>query len=79
MIPATNRSRATAASMGLACVIAVFASKSLNACTAFCAVGNGRVLVGNNEDYTNPRTRLWFVTAKSGSFGRMYVGFDCNS
>jgi uncharacterized protein (TIGR03435 family) len=51
-------------------------SQRVAACTAFCAVGAGQVLVGNNEDWTNPRTRIWFVPAKPGSLGRMYVGFD---
>jgi hypothetical protein len=45
-------------------------------CTAFCASDANQVLVGNNEDYNNPRTRIWFVPGKSGTFGRMYVGFD---
>jgi hypothetical protein len=47
-----------------------------HACTAFCAVGNGMVLVGNNEDYTNPRTKIWFIPTQSGRHGRMYVGLD---
>jgi uncharacterized protein (TIGR03435 family) len=51
-------------------------SHPLYACTAFCAARAGQVLVGNNEDYENPRTKLWFVPSKDGSFGRMYVGFD---
>ena len=47
------------------------------ACTGFCAAGSaGQVLVGNNEDWDNPRSRLWFVPARPGTFGRMYVGFD---
>jgi uncharacterized protein (TIGR03435 family) len=46
------------------------------ACTGFCATGGGQVLVGNNEDYNNPRTKIWFVPAKEGTFGRLYVGFD---
>jgi uncharacterized protein (TIGR03435 family) len=47
------------------------------ACTAFCALdATGRVLVGNNEDYSNPRTKIRFVPATPGRFGRMYVGFD---
>lgn len=56
--------------------VLVVAERAGQACTAFCAVGNGMVLVGNNEDFTNPRTKIWFVPAQSGRYGRMYVGFD---
>ncbi len=48
----------------------------LSACTGFCASVRGVTLVGNNEDYNNPRTKLWFVPASNGAHGRMYVGFD---
>jgi len=46
------------------------------ACTAFCAGVKGTVLVGNNEDYGNPRARMWFVPGKPGEYGRMLLGFD---
>jgi uncharacterized protein (TIGR03435 family) len=64
--------------VAVVCVaVAAAGTMVADACTAFCAVGqNGQVLVGNNEDWTNPRTKLWFVAAKQGSYGRMYVGFD---
>jgi uncharacterized protein (TIGR03435 family) len=58
------------------CVVALLADAHVQACTAFCAIGRGQVLVGNNEDWDNPKSRLWFVPAKPGSYGRMYVGFD---
>ena len=57
--------------------IAHLATIAADACTAFCALdGAGRVLVGNNEDFNNPRTKIRFVPATPGSYGRMYVGFD---
>jgi penicillin V acylase-like amidase (Ntn superfamily) len=46
------------------------------ACTGICASAKGRVLVGNNEDFGNPRTRMWFVPAAKGQYGRLLVGFD---
>jgi uncharacterized protein (TIGR03435 family) len=58
------------------CLIVWTARDTTSACTAFCAVGAGQVLVGNNEDWTNPDTKLWFVPAAEGTYGRMYVGFD---
>jgi hypothetical protein len=33
-------------------------------------------LVGNNEDYNEPRTKIWFVPASKEKYGRVYVGFD---
>jgi uncharacterized protein DUF3738 len=61
----------------LALAAATLGSRAVSACTAFCAVGSdGQVLVGNNEDWANPRSKLWFMPAKPGAYGRMYVGFD---
>ena len=58
-------------------VVAQLTTIAGHACTAFCALdASGRVLVGNNEDYSNPRTKIRFVPASPGSYGRMYVGFD---
>ena len=44
-------------------------------CTGFLLVGDGRVLFGNNEDYRDPETRVWFVPARDGRHGVMYLGF----
>ena len=46
------------------------------ACTAVCASSKGKALVGNNEDFGNPRSRIWFVPAEKGQYGRLLVGFD---
>jgi hypothetical protein len=35
-----------------------------------------RVLVGNNEDYNIPHTRMWFFPASNGRHGRIYFGYD---
>ncbi len=40
---------------------------------------NGIVLAGNNEDYTEPRTKIWFIPASKEGYGRVYVGFDSPS
>ena len=61
----------------LSCAAALGFNQVVLACTAFCATGGaGQVLVGNNEDWSNPHTKIWFVPAKAGSYGRVYVGFD---
>jgi uncharacterized protein (TIGR03435 family) len=57
--------------------VALAAPRPVHGCTAFCAsTKDGHVLVGNNEDYSNPRTKIWFIPAENGAYGRMYVGFD---
>ena len=57
--------------------LALIGTNVTHACTAFCAAdAQGRVLVGNNEDYNNPRTKIRFVPAEPGKYGRVYVGFD---
>ena len=48
----------------------------LLACTAFMSSGKGMVLVGNNEDYYNPYTRIWFIPSAKGQYGRVYFGYD---
>ena len=46
------------------------------ACTAFMSSDGNKVLVGNNEDYNIPYTRMWFVPGKNGQYGRVYFGYD---
>lgn len=52
------------------------AAVPMRACTIFVLVDGERVLFCNNEDWTNPRVRLWFVPAVPGRLGCAYVGFD---
>ena len=58
------------------CAVALGGNSALLASTAFSAAGAGEILVGNNEDWNNPRAKIWFVPATPGSYGRVYVGFD---
>src|SRR3989339_303394 len=37
---------------------------------------NGKTMVGNNEDYWNPNTRIWFEQGKLNEYGVVYVGYD---
>jgi hypothetical protein len=47
------------------------------ACTAFLICGNGEVLYGNNEDFWDPNTRIWFVPAEGeAELGYVAVGYD---
>jgi penicillin V acylase-like amidase (Ntn superfamily) len=47
-----------------------------SACTAFLAAKGDSVFAGNNEDYFNPCTRMWFIPASGKEFGRVYSGFN---
>jgi hypothetical protein len=46
------------------------------ACTIFVLTDPHRALFCNNEDWSNPKTRVWFVPAGKGYLGCAYVGFD---
>ncbi|MFC2097537.1 carcinine hydrolase/isopenicillin-N N-acyltransferase family protein [Bacteroidota bacterium] len=48
----------------------------LFSCTMFMSTKNGRTLVGNNEDWKNPNTKMWFVPPENGNHGIVYFGFD---
>ncbi len=50
--------------------------QAAESCTGFVASKEGRVLVGNNEDYFNPKTKLWFKPATEGKYGGIFFGFD---
>ena len=46
------------------------------ACTGFVAHDAGIVLVGNNEDWGEPYSMIWFLPQEKGKYGRVYFGFD---
>lgn len=55
----------------LACTI-----RSSSACTIFTISNGEKVLFGNNEDWKNPNTYIWFEMPQEGKFGGVYLGFD---
>ena len=57
-------------------IVMVFTQPLAYACTAFMASESDVVLVGNNEDYNKPHTRMWFIPAENGQYGRVYFGYD---
>ena len=57
-------------------ILSVFNHLPANACTAFMMSDRQSVLVGNNEDYNIPYTRVWFIPAENGQYGRVYFGYD---
>jgi len=51
-------------------------STTVFACTMFKITENGKTIVGNNEDWSNPHTRIWFEVGRENEFGVAYVGFN---
>ena len=45
-------------------------------CTVFYGTDGNMVLGGNNEDFINPLTFVWFHPAENGRFGWVAFGFD---
>jgi hypothetical protein len=48
----------------------------VHACTVFVLTDANQTLFCNNEDWSNPKTRIWFVPAGKDYYGCAYVGFD---
>jgi penicillin V acylase-like amidase (Ntn superfamily) len=49
---------------------------TLFSCTMFKLTINGKTLVGNNEDWKNPNTKIRFVIPEDGKYGVVYFSFD---
>src|SRR5690606_4133138 len=45
-------------------------------CTIFVLTNEKQTLFFNNEDWSSPASRLWFVPAGKDYFGCAYLGFD---
>jgi hypothetical protein len=60
--------------LGLTLAFCSVASLPVFACTIFVLTGTSRVLFCNNEDWSNPKTRIWFIPASDRYYGCVYVG-----
>ncbi len=47
-----------------------------NACTVFILTNGKQTFFFNNEDFTNPNSRIWFIPSSKGHSGAAYVGFN---
>jgi hypothetical protein len=54
----------------------VITVQNTSACTIFVLTDAKRVVFCNNEDWSNPKSRIWFVPAGDGHLGCAFVGFD---
>jgi len=70
--------RASIPVQGLVIVLTclAFAFMPVRACTIFVLTDTNHALFCNNEDWSNPRTRIWFLPASDGYYGAVYVGFN---
>jgi tetratricopeptide (TPR) repeat protein len=50
--------------------------KSGFSCTIVIKANNEVILAGNNEDYIEPRTKIWFFPSTGENYGRVIWGFD---
>ncbi len=62
--------------VGVSLTLLSVAAVPAQACTIFVLTDANRTIFCNNEDWLNPKTRIWFVPASGGCFGCAYVGFD---
>jgi predicted choloylglycine hydrolase len=56
-------------------LMAVLPWQELVACTIVTMAKGDRVLIGNNEDWTDTWTKMWFYPAANGEYGRVCFGF----
>ncbi len=57
-------------------LLVILRAATLFGCTMFTCTINGITLVGNNEDWKNPNTKMWFILPGNGKYGIVYFGFD---
>ena len=56
-------------------IILFFTYSSLFACTVFYYSDGKTALAGNNEDWKDPFTKIWFIPSEENKYGRVYFGF----
>jgi hypothetical protein len=62
--------------MGTVLALGFFVAAPVLACTIFVLTDGAQALFFNNEDWSNTRSRIWFVPDGPGRYGCAYVGFD---
>lgn len=59
-------------------IFVLFIPAEIFACSMFKITKDGKTIVGNNEDWWNPITQIWFEPKQNNNFGYMAVGFHDN-
>lgn len=73
--PASPSRKARLLAIALGWTLAFSAANQAAACTVFVLTDASRTLFFNNEDWSDPESRIWFVPAGEGHMGCAYVGF----
>jgi tetratricopeptide (TPR) repeat protein len=60
----------------MASLLLALSSNDIRACTLIKVTANGKTIVGNNEDFKNADTRIWFEPGTGNQFGAVYVGYN---
>jgi hypothetical protein len=60
----------------IAWVLICLVPATIRACTIFILTDSEHALFCNNEDWSNPESRIWFVPPSDGCIGAVYVGFN---
>jgi len=62
--------------IGLSLIISLCYSATTIACSGFYIKRGDIILAGNNEDFINPKTKMWIVPGENGNYGKIFFGFD---
>ena len=62
--------------LGFFCLLLLYPFVQVQGCTIFVLTDGKRTMFFNNEDYSNPVTRIWFLPATKKFYGTAYVGFN---
>ena len=65
----------TVGRVSLLLTLVLAGASSVSACTVFFAFDGKLAIAGNNEDWGDPNTQMWFVPATKDTYGIMYFGF----
>jgi tetratricopeptide (TPR) repeat protein len=53
-----------------------FLTHDIFGCSELKVTMHNKTIVGNNEDYWDPDTRIWFEAGYNGDYGAVYVGYS---
>lgn len=57
-------------------LISYLITTNLYPCTIFYSSQNGIILAGNNEDWKDPNTKMWFYPSTDSTYGWVKFGFE---
>ena len=60
----------------LALITFTLTANLIKSCTIFLLTDAEQTLFFNNEDYTNPNTKMWFIPGGNEHYGCVFLGFD---